>query len=137
MTNSTSFLIVRFGIGIMSAGFVPCQSWNPLVWSPREVGFVNGMSAGIGNFGAGVAAYCSTTIGEATSWRTALGITVVLTFLIMIALVFAPTPPKPQPAAICGYSFWMGKLQTCHVVLFHLDSYVELRYLLWSRTLCV
>jgi len=97
MTNSTSFLIVRFGIGIMSAGFVPCQSWNPLVWSPSEVGFVNGMSAGIGNFGAGVAAYCGTTIGEATSWRTALGITLVLTFLIMIALVFAPTPPKPQP----------------------------------------
>jgi len=97
MTNSTSFLIVRFGIGIMSAGFVPCQSWNPLVWSPSEVGFVNGMSAGFGNFGAGVAAYCSTTIGEATNWRTALGITVVLTFLIIIALVFAPTPPKPQP----------------------------------------
>jgi len=102
MTNSTSFLIVRFGIGIMSAGFVPCQSWNPLVWSPSEVGFVNGMSAGIGNFGAGVAAYCSTTIGEATSWRFALGMTVVLTLLIMVALHLAPTPPLPQSKGESG-----------------------------------
>jgi len=96
MADSTSFLVVRFFIGIMSAGFVPCQSWNPLIWSPSEVGFVNGMSAGIGNFGAGVAAYCSAAIGEATSWRFALAITVILTLLIMIALHFAPEPPKAK-----------------------------------------
>jgi len=137
MKNQTSFLIVRFGIGIMSAGFVPCQSWNPLVWSPDEVGFVNGMSAGIGNFGAGVAAYCSTTLGEATSWRTALGMTVVLTFLIMIALLFAPTPPLPQStqqsvdtssgwknfqSAISHYSTWILMLN--YATCFGVELYV-------------
>lgn len=136
MTDTTSFLIVRFGIGIMSAGFVPCQSWNPLVWSPSEVGFVNGMSAGIGNFGAGVAAYCSTTIGEATSWRFALGMTVVLTLLIMIALHLAPTPPLPQAkkkdgdnsgwssfkAAISNYSTWILMLN--YATCFGVELYV-------------
>jgi len=137
MNSPTSFLIVRFGIGIMSAGFVPCQSWNPLVWSPSEVGFVNGISAGIGNFGAGVAAYCSAAIGEATHWRTALGMTVILTFLILVALLIAPTPPKPQPkreladkfsawdsfkAAISYYSTWILMLN--YATCFGVELYV-------------
>jgi len=137
MKDSTSFLIVRFGIGFMSSGFVACQSWNPLVWSPREVGFVNGMAAGIGNFGAGVAAYCSPTVGEATSWRIALGLTVVLTLLIMISLHLAPTPPLPQAKknsgedssgwdsfrdAILNYSTWILMLN--YATCFGVELYV-------------
>lgn len=106
ISNAPSFLAVRFFIGIMSAGFVPCQSWNPMVWGPSEVGFVNGISAGIGNFGAGVAAYCSAAIGEATSWRFALGMTVILTFFIMAALHFAPDPPRSAPKNPENNSSW-------------------------------
>lgn len=138
MTNSTSFLVVRFFIGIMSAGFVPCQSWNPLVWSPGQVGVVNGISAGIGNFGAGVAAYCSTAIGEATSWRFALGMTVLLTMFIMAALHFAPDPPKVKStktesdssasgwdsfySAVSHYSTWILMLN--YATCFGVELYV-------------
>lgn len=138
MTDSTSFLVVRFFVGIMSAGFVPCQSWNPLIWHPSEVGFVNGMSAGIGNFGAGVAAYFSTTIGEATTWRFALGMTIALTIMIMIALHLAPTPPLPQPkknsaadksagwnnfkSAVSHYSTWILMLN--YATCFGVELYV-------------
>lgn len=124
MTNSTSFLVVRFFVGIMSAGFVPCQSWNPLIWHPNEVGFVNGMSAGIGNFGAGVAAYFSTTIGEATSWRFALGMTIALTVLIMAALHFAPTPPLPQPKKKSPTDKSSGGWDSFKIALSHYSTWI-------------
>jgi len=91
----------------------------------------------MGNFGAGVAAYCSTAIGEATSWRFALAMTVLLTLFIMVALHFAPDPPKVEPAnaggnnasgwdsfnrALAHYSTWILMLN--YATCFGVELYV-------------
>lgn len=49
--TAAGYIISRFLIGWALAGFVTCQFWTSIMFSPNVVGFANALAGGWGNAG--------------------------------------------------------------------------------------
>ncbi|CAG8518391.1 4373_t:CDS:1, partial [Acaulospora colombiana] len=52
--DATSFMTLRFFIGLLGSSFVPCQFWTMQMFEKNAVGAANAFVGGWGNMGAGV-----------------------------------------------------------------------------------
>jgi hypothetical protein len=55
ITNPQGLIALRFFVGVLGATFVPCQVWCTGFFDKSVVGTANGLAAGWGNAGGGVA----------------------------------------------------------------------------------
>jgi NNP family nitrate/nitrite transporter-like MFS transporter len=79
--NYQTFLVFRFGIGLVGASFVITQYHTSIMFAPNIVGTANATAAGWGNLGGGVTqlvmplllgALVAIGLNEAVSWRVAM-----------------------------------------------------------------
>lgn len=99
-----TFLLFRFGIGLVGASFVVTQYHMSIMFAPNVVGTANATTAGWGNLGGGVTqvamplaygALMSIGLNEFLSWRIAMVVPGVLLLLTAIAY-YAFTQDAPE-----------------------------------------
>jgi MFS transporter, NNP family, nitrate/nitrite transporter len=98
-----TFLLFRFGIGVIGASFVATQYHTSIMFAPNVVGTANATTAGWGNLGGGVTqlvmpllfgALMAIGLNEFLSWRIAMVVPGVLLLLTAIAYyVFTQDAP--------------------------------------------
>ncbi|KAL3813808.1 hypothetical protein ACJIZ3_015076 [Penstemon smallii] len=81
MSNSTSFIVIRFLIGFSLANFVACQFWMSSMFSNNVVAVANGVAAGWASVGSGftqlvmplIYSFLINTVNlsSSTAWRVA------------------------------------------------------------------
>src|SRR5579864_2060553 len=100
----TTFLLLRFGIGLVGASFVVTQYHMSIMFVPNVVGAANATTAGWGNLGGGVTqvamplvygALMTIDLSEFLSWRIAMVVPGVLLLLTAIAY-YAFTQDAPE-----------------------------------------
>jgi NNP family nitrate/nitrite transporter-like MFS transporter len=99
-----TFLVFRFGIGLVGASFVITQYHTSIMFAPNVVGTANATTAGWGNLGGGVTqlvmplllgALLSIGLNEALSWRVAMIVPGVL-MLVTAFAYYAMTQDAPD-----------------------------------------
>ncbi|KAL3158244.1 hypothetical protein ABBQ38_010496 [Trebouxia sp. C0009 RCD-2024] len=137
----------RFLIGWALAGFVTCQFWTSIMFSPNVVGFANALAGGWGNAGGGVTQivmpYLAEGIGKHTyafrAWRWAFFFPGCLHIIwALLILSFAQDTPDGDYAALekkgkkqkanllkelfnglCNYRIWL--LAACYAYSFGVE----------------
>lgn len=62
--TAAGYIMSRFLIGWALAGFVTCQFWTSIMFSPNVVGFANALAGGWGNAGQTQCMYyCASLMG--------------------------------------------------------------------------
>ncbi|KAF1319026.1 Sporangia induced major facilitator superfamily, partial [Globisporangium splendens] len=98
VTNYTSFMAVRFAIGLVGCSFVATAYWTSVMFSKQVVGSANALAAGWGNLGAG-ATYLITpfifdlvtingSVSDNTGWRITLIVPAVFMVIVGICLYY-------------------------------------------------
>ncbi|BFZ56071.1 hypothetical protein PYCC9005_003113 [Savitreella phatthalungensis] len=107
MSGVQGLYAIRFFIGILGGTFVPCVVWTTQFFDRSIVGRANGLAAGWGNAGAGVAFFSMVNVQEALfvggknlgeSWRLAfvvLPLPILVITAITILLFGHDTPTGP------------------------------------------
>jgi len=95
--NYQTFLLFRFGIGLVGASFVVTQFHTSIMFAPNVVGAANATTAGWGNLGGGVTQLMMPLLfgllmtfglNQFLSWRVAMVVPGVLLLLTAIAYYF-------------------------------------------------
>jgi len=127
-SDYTTFLLARFGIGIIGASFVVTQYHTTLWFSPKCVGTANATTAGWGNLGGGAAQLILPTLvtgllalglERAIGWRVALAVPgVALLVMAPIYLRFTEDRPDEGPPPPSGDFRSMARALVDHRVVF-------------------
>jgi NNP family nitrate/nitrite transporter-like MFS transporter len=111
-----TFLLFRFGIGVVGASFVITQYHTSIMFAPNVVGTANATTAGWGNLGGGVTQFAMPllfgallTIGlnEFLSWRVAMVLPGVLLLATAVAYyLFTQDAPDGNFADLRASGTW-------------------------------
>lgn len=115
--NKEGLFAIRFFVGLLGGTFVPCQMWATAFFDTSVVGRVNGLTAGWGNAGGGVAYFTMPAVvndlldqgfGESRSWRYAFLICpfVLIIVVAIVMLLFGSDCPEGK---------WSNRKQTKEV----------------------
>lgn len=96
----TQMLISRLILSLVGTGFVVGIHMTSLWFKPRDIGFAQGVEAGLGNWGSSIAAMTIPIIalnlfGGANGWRYAIAASGVIMFVYGIIFFFAITDGPP------------------------------------------
>ena len=117
-TSYTQLLVSRLVLSMVGTGFVVGIHMTSLWFKPRDIGFAQGVEAGLGNWGSSIAAMTMPIIalnvfGGVYGWRYAIAASGVLMICYGIYFFFAITdgPPgttyhKPKRGAAIEVSTW-------------------------------
>ena len=96
--SATGVLVIRFFVGILGASFVPCQVWSMQFFDKNVIGTANGLMAGIGNAGGGIAYFVMPAIFDSlvhsrgltphTAWRVSFVVPAILITFIALGMLF-------------------------------------------------
>ncbi len=114
-TSYTQLLVSRLVLSMVGTGFVVGIHMTSLWFKPRDIGFAQGVEAGLGNWGSSIAAILMPIIALNVfgSWRLAVAASGLIMVLYGIYYWFAITdgPPgtvyhKPRKGAAIEVSTW-------------------------------
>ena len=104
VTTPNGLIVIRFFVGILGGGFVPCQVWTTAFYDKNIVGTANSLTAGLGNAGSGVTYFIMPAIFDSlvsrqnltphVAWRVAFVVPFILiTFSALVMILTCPDTP--------------------------------------------
>lgn len=98
VTSARGVMVIRFFVGILGGTFVPCQVWSMQFFDKNVIGTANGLMAGIGNAGGGIAYFVMPAILDSlvhkqrltphVAWRVSFIVPAILITAIALGMLF-------------------------------------------------
>ncbi|MDH4226614.1 MAG: MFS transporter [Deltaproteobacteria bacterium] len=139
-TDFTQMMVARLILSMVGTGFVVGIHMTSLWFTPRDMGFAQGVEAGLGNWGSSIAAIVMpivalNIIGGTMGWRYAIALSGVVMLLYGIYYWFAITDgppgtvrPKSRKAPAIEVSTW---LDLVNAILWTIPVVGVLAVLVW------